>query len=699
MLSEQHQWRVDGMMPVMDWGPAARRRLGRLGLVLMTAAVTIFAFGLLLKAFVSGDAEVARLAGYANIVALVLGAPATLAAVWHWVTSRPAWADELDKLAGAVLSQWSAEARRLDLDDRLEVAWTSVASHDTTRASGRRRPDRVRSPGRTLAEAFRRLPHRRLVLLGSAGSGKTAAAMRLVLELTREPRDGPVPVLIGLAGWDPSADDLDPWLARRLAETYPILSSASARDLVERGRVMPILDGLDEIAPQLRARALEKIGSMPVKGRPLVLTCRKEEYDKLIASKALLVADASVWCLEPVGPAELESYLNHRRPRGDRHWRVVLDHVRVNPHGPLAAALSTPLMASMARAAYSSAAADPAALLGFPDRDSVERHLVDEFLRHAYGRRHDRARRHLTALADLMGDRREFAWWRLHRAVSVMRPGCLLALLGGLLGGWAGSLVTLPPGAGWRRIVVVAVFAAVGLFYLTANLVPEPGTGSRPQTAGPRPRRIAWTFAQRRPGEGLILNPDVAYGYYLGAGITFFPAVAVICGYGSWQAGTILLVFISLAAIGAISGMVLGILYRWLSTPVPVDWAADPMSVLRQDRIAALLALPPHLLVCGAAGVFLGTDLGQRPPAPPSAAVLGVGLAFGVAAWIGYVLTSTAWGWFCLIRVRLALAGELPWRLMKFLAEAHSLKVLRQAGPVYEFRHSTLQDFLRSPGD
>ncbi|MFY1620902.1 NACHT domain-containing protein [Micromonospora sp. WMMD736] len=681
----------------MNWGPVRRQTLRRFVLVPLIVALMLFGGGLILKAFASGDAEVARLAGYAGIGSFVLAVPASVAAVWQLVASRSSRADVLQVLAGAVSKQWSEESRCLDLDDRLNVAWKPVIAHNTARASGRRQPDRVRPPARTLSEAFLRLPHRRLVLLGSAGAGKTVAAIMLVLDLARESRDNvPVPVLIGLAGWDPSAEDLDLWLARRLAETYPVLSSASARDLLERGSVMPILDGLDEVAPQLRARALQRVSETAVTGRPLVLTCRKNEYDTLIASKALLVADASVWCLEPVSRTELERYLNRRRPRGDRHWRVIVDHVRAKPNGPLAVALTTPLMVSMAHAVYSSADADPADLLNFPDRDSVELHLLDAFLLRVYGRDSARVRQHLAALAELMGDGGEFVWWKLHHTVSTFRPGCLLALAGGLFGGWVGSIIVLPADAGWRRILVVAAFAVLGFFALFSNFTTEPAAGGR-RKAGPRPRRLAWTFAQRKRGDSLIHYPDLVHRYLYAAGLGTLAALVVFCGYGSWDLGIILLAYLGLAGIGAISGAMLEILYRWLSAPAPVERAASPLSVLRQDRTAALLALPPYLLVGAMAGVFLGTDLSQMPPGPTNVAAVVIGFAVGFLAWIGHTLTSTAWGWFCLARARLATAGTLPWSLMRFLAGAHRRQLLRQVGPAYEFRHSRLQEFLRSP--
>jgi hypothetical protein len=55
---------------------------------------------------------------------------------------------------------------------------------------------------------------------------------------------------------------------------------------------------------------------------------------------------------------------------------------------------------------------------------------------------------------------------------------------------------------------------------------------------------------------------------------------------------------------------------------------------------------------------------------------------------------ASTWGWFLLTRSWFALRGELPWRLMGFLDDAHRRGVLRQAGAVYQFRHARLQDRL-----
>ena len=54
----------------------------------------------------------------------------------------------------------------------------------------------------------------------------------------------------------------------------------------------------------------------------------------------------------------------------------------------------------------------------------------------------------------------------------------------------------------------------------------------------------------------------------------------------------------------------------------------------------------------------------------------------------------SSWGWFSFTRVWLGIRGVLPLRLMSFWHDAHRRGILRQAGAVYQFRHSRLQERL-----
>jgi hypothetical protein len=109
----------------------------------------------------------------------------------------------------------------------------------------------------------------RLVIVGAAGSGKSGAAILLILDALQHrervaPADRPrvpVPVLFTLQGWDPTSQRLEDWLSNRLVETYNSVFTGrhgrrEAAALLDADLLTVILDGLDEIAEALRPAAL-----------------------------------------------------------------------------------------------------------------------------------------------------------------------------------------------------------------------------------------------------------------------------------------------------------------------------------------------------------------------------------------------------------------------------------------------------------
>lgn len=140
-----------------------------------------------------------------------------------------------------------------------------------------------------VAAYYRRTRPRRLVVTGGPGAGKTVLALELVLALIEGWGEGdPVPVRLSLAEWDTSISLLE-WLARHLAEVYG-WSAQRAGELVRQRRVLPVLDGLDEMDPTTpggapspdapRARAALEALNTYQNGRepgPVVLTCRTRQ--------------------------------------------------------------------------------------------------------------------------------------------------------------------------------------------------------------------------------------------------------------------------------------------------------------------------------------------------------------------------------------------------------------------------------------
>ncbi|MGH3916227.1 MAG: NACHT domain-containing protein, partial [Pseudonocardiaceae bacterium] len=358
-------------------------------------------------------------------------------------------ADQLDQaretLAGVVAQQWRREALARSLGDPepMPVCWgltePAVMDHplliavDELFFTGR--SDRIGA----FAAEFRRLRRRRLVILGGPGSGKTTLAVQLLLELlaTRQPGE-PIPVLVSLAGWNPTEQPrLHTWLATRLAEDYPSLSAfgpTTAQALAEQGHLLPILDGLDELPQPHQPEVIAALNKSLTETDPLVLTSRTTEYTTVTSQAHTVLSSAAVITPEPLTTAQAADYLTRCLPPDPGHsWREFLDRLRTGTTEHLAPVLAIPLGLWLLRTVYLIPRADPTPLLT-PDTTPVQADLFDQLIpavltarpasrnhgdtfrpRHTWNP--DDVRRWLTHLAQRLHHTgtRDLHWWRLAR--------------------------------------------------------------------------------------------------------------------------------------------------------------------------------------------------------------------------------------------------------------------------------------------
>ncbi|ROP35734.1 NACHT domain-containing protein [Saccharothrix texasensis] len=332
-------------------------------------------------------------------------------------------------------------------------------------------------PAEDIAAFYRCQPARRLVILGRPGSGKTVLAIRLAQQLSRsDDETHQMPVIISLSSWNPDEVRFADWLKERLAATYPSLSAVDATGrriadaLVDENKVLPILDGLDEMWAPRRSAALSALGRLAP--FPFVLTCRTEEYPSQSGSgdNARPLRDIVIVKVEPLRPSDIRTYLG--ADEDDDAPSPVLRHLAENPDGPLARMLSTPLMCYLMRVGHAGSPGRPAELVALAERSptALEEHLLERFVPALFdpGRSgpkrvrnwdENQATRWLSYLArDLVHrEERDLIPWNMHKALTQRAPcgpcsavssrDVSSARLSARPGWWSRPRWTCPPGS------------------------------------------------------------------------------------------------------------------------------------------------------------------------------------------------------------------------------------------------------------
>ncbi|GAA1165412.1 transcriptional regulator with XRE-family HTH domain [Kitasatospora gansuensis] len=659
--------------------------------------------------------------------------------------------DAAEELARESRQRWRREEARHRVHHpfALPVRWQQVPAGTADQSANalllapgeaRSEPD-LSGDLRRVAEIYQRIPSGRLVVLGSAGSGKSILAVRFALDLLdARTRNERVPVIFSLGSWDPTAVALRDWLIARLLRDYPHLArrvpsgKTLAADLLDDDLVLPVLDGFDELAEGLRAAALETINLSRL---PLVLTSRHAEFTAAVRTAHAPLAAAVVLELRDLDLDDLRGYLPRTDPafpgpadtdvRGAT-WEAVLDPARTAEsagRANLAAALRTPLMIALARTMYSDhPERRPGELLDtdrFPDPDAIEEHLLAGFVPAVYRPRPterldtahrrpgswdaERAERWLGHLADHLTqvgrEQQDLTWWEIGTSMGRTPRALIIAFLAGLAFGVTTAVGNVPvdlvatthgPRFAVVRGLVVGLLhgsvagALFGLVYwyacARATLRPSPV----------RLRLSAGTLRTRR-------NALTRFLIGLGCGAAGMALLILVdeglvtpLGLADGQGAGLTAGLLFVPPIALATGLVFALIALF-EAPVRTESVVSPADLLHIERRNVVFHLLTWALVIGLCvgllnGIVYGPVRGFE-----------VGLVFGLEAAFGaglsYGLSLTAWGqWVALARIWLPLTGQLPWALITFLEDAHHRGVLRQVGAVYQFRHAWIQSHL-----
>ncbi|WP_331769182.1 helix-turn-helix domain-containing protein (plasmid) [Embleya sp. NBC_00888] len=654
----------------------------------------------------------------------------------------PLLAGVADRLADVLQGRWRREVEQRGAHNPfpLPIRWQPVpddlADHwDNIRRvppGGSASPLDLTGDLTEIADVYRRVPSGRLVVLGRAGSGKTILTLRFVLDYlaTRTSTD-PVPVIFSLGSWDPTTDTLRDWLVDRLLRDHPDLvagapgGSTLAAALVEAGRILPVLDGFDEIPDGLHRAALPALNRTSL---PMLLTSRPHEYRRAVAAGNVLTWAAGIRIVD-LTPADFSDYL--RRSSRTTRWDPVLRELRERPHDPagrnLIEVFGTPLMVVLARTTYDTDS-DPASLLDtnrFPTPNDLEDHLLDGFVPTLYrapsaGLRHpawtaDRVQHwlgHLACHLDRLGTP-DLAWWQLgnsfsrsSRILGVTLTSAMVTTLSDWLvygpryvhgfGFATGLRKSLLDGLTLGPMVGLGFGMVYGLMIVCGGVVFEPARVQMRLFGRNSRTPVVRTFTTRF-GAGLLGGFAVGLGYPLMIAI----GRETLHGFPSSIDVLIKTSLINMLVYGFILGLAAGVVFGLtsvLEAPVDLDSATSPLAMLRSNRTTAvrraLVVAPIFILAIAFGGTLVSTFL-QDPLNWSLSYALAAGLLGGLAGALSHTFAFTAWGqWLVFSRVWLPLTGKLPWAVTTFLDDAYHRGVLRQVGAVYQFRHARLQDHL-----
>ncbi|MBF9130656.1 NACHT domain-containing protein [Plantactinospora sp. S1510] len=529
-----------------------------------------------------------------------------------------------------------------------------------------------------------------VVIIGAPGSGKTTTLLELardLLDRAEHDPEAPIPAVFNLSSWATLRRPIDQWLAEQLTERYGIPATQAAA-WVAAGEILPLLDGLDEVAEQHRDACTEAIAAFHDRHllTPIAICCRQAEYERLRSDPSLYGTVA----IQPLDRSQIERYVD--RPGLD-DLRDALD---ADPE--LWELADSPLMLSIMALAYVDEAGDRPDTAGGPPpasgRDRLFARYVDTMLRrrpHPHYRP-ERTAGYLSILAQALSLRNQtvFVLDMIDESWSARYSGSLwtsaevtrlfswtaIAAVFGATAWTSGSPSGLVVSGGLLALAALMYWSKYdNLFHLTWTI------RSRDENRRPRSWLADWIHDLRDLERSVLVAATAAgvvVGVLTGCIAPGGPSWTAGLGYGT---GFFLTTLVSLVALDSAQ------LTLYFRPPPPRTGRREVPSPLLRQRLTFIAGglLGLGLLVAG---------LGYLPVA----LARGTAEALGFAALAGggtmllllSVVAFSPMAEQALVRRRLAREDLVPYPLLPFLDHAVQCLFLRQVGDGYIFVHREL---------
>ncbi len=180
-----------------------------------------------------------------------------------------------------------------------------------------------------------------LLLLGETGTGKTILLRQLtqvLLARCQQQANLPIPAIFPLSSWSEKRPKLENWLVEQLTVNYQV-PHRQAQEWIDNDEILPLLDGLDEVASPDRSACIDAINTYRQEHgfNHLVVSCRTGDYEalpnRLILNQALRI--------QPLTLAQIDTYIEQTGKDLTAMQRVLRDDPELQD------LLSTPLLLSI----------------------------------------------------------------------------------------------------------------------------------------------------------------------------------------------------------------------------------------------------------------------------------------------------------------------------------------------------------------
>jgi hypothetical protein len=464
-------------------------------------------------------------------------------------------------------------------------------------------------------------------------------------------------VRFDLSAWGQTKPPLATWLAEQLTSQYQVPRKLATAWVAEQ-RILPLLDGLDEVATERRIACVDAINTFQAEDNgllPLVVCCREQEYSAL----PLLKLRGAV-IAQPLSDAQIASYLAAGGNRLDGVRALIADDPElIAEEAEGGRLLATPLMLSIVTLAYADV---PLVKLQGTTHAQRRAEVFDRYIDQAFVRRASDPRYPQATTVQRL---RWLAWQLQRNARSTffmeeMQPdwagivwlqrlafGLLVGLLGALLGALQSPL------------------QSIKLFGLFGGVLGGVLGGDRFYF-----EVITWSWNEVRPKWRVVLL--CVLGGVLGGGMIGMLVSGAIGVLGGVLGGGMIGGMIGALAVGL-----------KLATDIPLHMRPNSgiVSSLHHALIGGLvsglgawLINGPHVALVNGRGGFVALVGGLS------------GLFFGLSAFLKYYI----------LRAFLVQRRLMPWNIIAFCDDCAARALLRRVGGGWIFAHRLLLEHLAS---